>query len=212
MTYNPAMLKTFTTASLEAILNNYLRLDPQSFAKLNKFAGKVILLALPEWNIEFYLLITTNGLVFLNQYEGQADTVIKGSPFALLQLATSHQANFAEASVEGDLELGQQIRTLLKNIDIDWEEYLAKLTGDIVANQIGSLTRHLFDWGKEIKNNLRQDFSDYLIEESRQLPHRLEVEDFLEQVSVTRDAVERLQRKFELYCNSLAPTEEIDLL
>jgi ubiquinone biosynthesis protein UbiJ len=113
----------------------------------------------------------------------------------LSHCVNSHQANFADVSIEGDMELGQQIRTLLKNIDIDWEEYLSKLTGDTIAHKIGNTVRHLFQWGKQTKDNLRQDVSDYLIEESRQLPHRLEVEEFLEQVSATRDAVERLQAK-----------------
>lgn len=202
------MLKTLTTASLETIINRYLQLDPQSFAKLNNFAGKVILITLPEWNMQFYLLITTDSIVLLNQYEGQADTTIKGSPFALLRLANTDQANFSEVSIEGDMELGQQIRHLLRNVDIDWEEHLSKLTGDIVAHQIGNTARRLLNWSKETKNNLRQDLADYLTEQTMQLPHRLEIEDFLQQVSETRDAAERLHAKFELYCNTTSSTDK----
>ena len=41
----------------------------------------------------------------------------------------------------GDVELGQQVKTLFDEIDIDWEGHLARFTGDVVAFQVGSLFR-----------------------------------------------------------------------
>ena len=69
------MITTFATASLEKLINTYIRLDPETIARLANRSGKTILIEFPDWNFKFYLMPTHNGVQLLNHYEGDPDTI-----------------------------------------------------------------------------------------------------------------------------------------
>lgn len=190
------MISAFITGSLEKIFNRYLRMDPETIERLSHLQGKVILILFPDFNLQFYLLPTHNGVQLLNTYAGSVDTTIKTSPFALMRQLKNK--DHSEITIEGDVELGQQIRDLLLQMNIDWEEQLSKITGDVVAHQIGKGFRSLLSWGKQTSHNMQQNVTEYLQEEAQLLPSRKEIEDFLNAVSFLRNDVERLEAKLEL--------------
>lgn len=189
------MIIQFATDALEKIIDRYLRLDPQTFTRLGQFEGKVILLMFTDWNIRFYLLPGQSGVKILHHYEGTADTTISGTTLSLLKLHRG--GDFADATIEGDTELGQHFRQLLQAMDIDWEEQLAKIAGDVIAHRVANTTRHFLQWCKQATMSLRQDTTEFLQEETRQLPSRQEVEDFFHDVAQVRHDVERLEARFE---------------
>ena len=84
------------------------------------------------------------------------------------------------------------MRHILDELDIDWEEQLSRLTGDVVAHQLGNLARrgrHVLRHGL---NTLEQDIGEYLQEELRVLPTRIETENFSSDVTRISMDVERL--------------------
>jgi ubiquinone biosynthesis protein UbiJ len=84
---------------------------------------------------------------------------------------------------------------ILDGLDIDWEEHLSHLTGDIVAHKMGNLVRGIFSWGKQTTKILSQDAAEYLQEESRELPNRREVDAFLKNIDILRSDVDRLEMR-----------------
>jgi ubiquinone biosynthesis protein UbiJ len=98
-------------------------------------------------------------------------------------------------AISGDTELGHNFGKLLGGLDIDWEEQLSRLTGDLLAHRIGNLARGAARWGKDALEALRQDLPEYLQEEVRLLPGRYEVEEFLTEVDRLRDDLERLEQR-----------------
>ncbi|MCB1903235.1 MAG: sterol-binding protein, partial [Gammaproteobacteria bacterium] len=84
---------------------------------------------------------------------------------------------------------------ILAAMDIDWEEQLSHFTGDLLAHKTGNLLRTVRNWGTSSSTSLKLDLKEYLQEELRLLPGRLEVETFLGNVDVLRDDVERLQAR-----------------
>jgi ubiquinone biosynthesis protein UbiJ len=99
--------------------------------------------------------------------------------------------------VEGDTALAQHFGTILADLDIDWEEQLSKLTGNIVAHEVGRVARTAAGYADRMRATLEQNLREYLQEEARVLPTRFEIREFLDAVDVLRDDVERLGARIE---------------
>ena len=84
---------------------------------------------------------------------------------------------------------------MVEKLEIDWEEHLSRLTGDIIAHQIGNTVRGLFRWGERSAEHLGQDAADYLQEETDILPVPWEVEGFIEEVDTLRSDIDRLEAR-----------------
>ena len=97
----------------------------------------------------------------------------------------------------GDSDTGQQFQDMLSAVDWDWEEQLSQLTGDVVAHQAGRLAREAIQFISNSSRTLQQDISEYLQEEARLLPARIEVGYFLEEVDQLRADVDRLSARVD---------------
>ena len=69
------------------------------------------------------------------------------------------------------------------------------LLGDSAAQNLGDLARKLHGWGEEAQKTMQQNLSEYLAEESRAVPSRLEVELFRQDVNKLRDDVARFEAR-----------------
>lgn len=130
-------------------------------------------------------------LIVLNDTDRQADATIKGTPMALASAGIG--GNTRDIQLSGDLQLARAFETLLKNIEIDWEEILSHCTGDIIAFRIGEMVRGLGHWGRQSAQAFADDLRDYLQIETRQLPLPDEVNTFNRSVDDLRAAVERFE-------------------
>ena len=79
----------------------------------------------------------------------------------------------------------------------DWEEELSRLVGDVAAHRLGSVARGLADWGLKAADTLALDAGEFLTEESRQIPTRYELEEFLDAVDTMRNDVDRLEARLD---------------
>ena len=198
-------ISTLGYAGLESALNRYISLDPSARAQFAPLYGRVIALELVGPGLRFYLLPAPDGIKVLERFEGEADCLLRGSPFALARMgdrrASTEQLFSGEVGISGDTETAHQFGKALGTIEIDWEEQLAKLTGDIVAHKIGNLVRATADWGGRTGNTLALDTEEYLKEELQLLPGRSEIQHYLDEVDRLRDDVERLQARLALLRN-----------
>ena len=189
------------TAAVETALNRYLSMDAEAAARLAHLSGKVLEVELSGMDLHFYLLPTASGIQVLGSYEGTPDARLRGAPFSLARLALSEQGRstlFSGAvELEGDTELSQQLQNILNAVDIDWEEQLSRLTGDVVAHQVGNAARTAQHWAGQARESLALDVTDYLHEESQQVPVRGEVERFVSDVDTLRADIERLAARIK---------------
>ena len=195
-------------ATLESSINALLRLDPFAREKLARHHGKVIGIHLRGPEITLYFIPDQKGeLQLLGSIEGEPDALLSGSPLDLLRSGDKEQGSrqlFAgRVSISGDTGLAHDFGATLGNLDIDWEEQLSKLTGDIIAHQLGNSVRHAAYWAKKTGARLESDLGEYLVEEARLLPHPLEVEDFISQVDQIREATDRLEARIRLLNKAL---------
>jgi len=189
---------TTLAAALETALDLYLKQDPQARRGCAALEGKIIRLDIIGLGLSLYFLPGSNGIQVSSHYEGEADTLLTGSPLGFARLALgSREDTLFEGAVEikGDTETGQQFQDLLANTDWDWEEQLSHITGDVIARQIGNVARLSGKFISDSRNTLEQDVSEYLQEEARLLPTRSEVSNFLEDVDQLRSDVDRLNAR-----------------
>ena len=194
-----AELAMGVTAGLESALNTALRLDPVAIKKLDRFSGKIIAIELQGLALTLYLLPGADGISLMSQYDGEPDTVLSGTPMAMVKMALGPDASkvlFAgEVTIRGDVETGQGFKRLLDELDIDWEEQLARYTGDITAHKLGKLFRATAAWGQQTLRILGQDATEYFQQEGQDLPIPAAVRLFMHQVDELRDDAARLESR-----------------
>ena len=194
------MLNQFFVTTLETLINHALRLDPSSLHALSTFAGKIIRIEIKDIDFNFTLFPDHQGIIILNEYEGEVNVRIKGAPFTLLRLLLEHDATFSntpEVTVTGDLNIAQELLLVLKGLDIDWEEQFAQWLGEIPARKLGTLFRESQNYTTEHLNTLQNQTSEYLQEKVRHLPSRVEIEQFFDEVETLRDDLERLEQRVQ---------------
>ena len=186
---------------LEAAINGYLALDPELPAKLDAYEGKVLGLEFRGTGLKLYLLVQQGRIRLAADIEGQADAVISGSPAAMLKLGVQQDAApllFArEVEISGDTRFGRQFRRVLTGIEIDWEEQLSRLVGDVASHQAMRSIDSMLHWGRRAAASFLDDTGEYLREESRDTVAEAELQQFCRQVDELRDGTERLWARID---------------
>jgi ubiquinone biosynthesis accessory factor UbiJ len=194
-----AMLFTAALASAEKMINAALRYDPGTRIALAPLEGKILALQITVPALHVFVMPMDNEVRLMGNWDGDVDTRIGGSLLALAQLAQSQVHNLKDSGVTavGDISLLVQWQQLVKNLDIDWEEMLSQFTGDIIGHQTAQLLRAKFGWAKDRAQNAQRLTSEFLTEELKALPGKIELEDFYRQVDEVRLAVDRAAARVE---------------
>jgi ubiquinone biosynthesis protein UbiJ len=205
------MLKKYSLKALQKAINKAMQLDENMPEKLQALNNKTLEMIIAPLNVNFFIHFEDGELHLLDRFDGRADTIIHSNPIGLIRLsllpASKARSLFNDKiRMSGDTELGQQVKKLFDDMDIDWEGHLAHFTGDVVAHQIGSLVRKGMNFKKHFDDSMRQNMSEYLQEELRVVPSKNELEDFFAEVDELSLSVERLQA----HVNHLISRHEID--
>ena len=184
---------------LEKAINNYLQLDPHSLQRLTALSGKVVVFDVADLNLRLAVKINEQGVHLSNDYSDEVDATLKGSPLSLFKMGiTGADSAFgSDVEIEGDLQLGQELKDIFDTLEIDWEEHLSHFVGDVIAHQMGNFARGLKSWGKASTNNFQNDVTEYIHEEAKWLPGREEMEDFFNEVDKLRGDVDRFKARAE---------------
>lgn len=200
------MLPLIATAALEKVLNQCLQLDPETLRQITLLEGNVVALEIQGIGQTIFLVPTADGLRIQSIFEGQPDVTIKGGLFSLARLGISDtpSAVFGDGvEMEGDAHLGRKIQHILNSLDLDWEEQLSKITGDLIAHQIGNKLGDLIDWGKKTNETFGRDIGEYFQEESRDLVVKAELTPFLDAVDELRMDSDRLAQRIQNLHNKI---------
>lgn len=193
------LFKTIFLGALEDALNRYIGMDPDVAVFLRPLNGKVIAVNIRGLDWGFFLCPYENGMQLLQEFGGTPDTTLSGSPLALGLMALSDTPTrnvfSGDVVIEGDVDTGRKLQRFFEKLDIDLEEQLSRVTGDIIAHKLGNLVRGGHAWGKESLDALTMDISEYLQEESRDLPSRVEAEIFFGDVDKIRADGDRLEAR-----------------
>lgn len=195
MTAEPVWSATLAAAVLETVLEAALRLDPVTLERLADLAGKTIAITVDGLGWTFYCQPDASGVRVRTQYAAVPAVEIRGPPLALAQLWRNPERGGAEVRITGDAGLARRLQNTLAGLEIDWEEQLAGLVGDVAAHQLGRLGRGARAWSRQAAETARHTGADYLQYELQLLPPRWKIEQFLNAVDDLREDADRLQAR-----------------
>jgi len=179
-------------SGLESAINRYLRLDPDTCVRMAALTGCCIGIELRGLDMTLFVFPGEHGIRIEGQFEGEPDTILRGTPLGMARLglgsSTEKTLFSGDVAIDGNVETGQAFKSILDEIDIDWEDQLSKLTGDVIAHQLGNAARHARKILRHGRSTLLKDADEYLHEELRVLPARIETDNFSVEVSrITMD-------------------------
>jgi ubiquinone biosynthesis protein UbiJ len=185
---------------LESAVNRYLLLDPTAGARLSDLDGRVIALELRGLDLMLVFRVQGQGIAFIDEPDRKPDTLLRGTPLGITRLGlgrgnTTGTLFSGDVEIAGDVETGQAFKAVLDAIDIDWEEQLSRLTGDMIAHQMGNAARHAGRWLDHARLTLERDLSEYLQEELRVVPTRIEIENLIEDIDRLGMDTDRLEAR-----------------
>ena len=187
------------TAALEAACNHYLALDDETLPRLAAFEGKVIAIEVLSLNQTFFLFPSSDGILLLTDFDGDADTTLSGTPMALAKLGMAQDASTVlfsgEVRISGDTRLGHQFKKVLQQMNIDWEHHLSRHIGVIAAHQLGNASREFKKWLLRTTNACSMNMGEYLQEESHLVVGKAEINRFTTQVDQLRSAIDRIESR-----------------
>jgi len=195
------MLSSTLFTMAEESVNAVLRNDPASLQQLSQLEGKIIAIQLTQPDLRFAILPNADGLQLHSQLGLDADVTLTGTASDFIRLLSSPDkadAMFGNGiSVTGNNGLATQLQHILSASHFDWEAKLAGLIGDLPAHQLAGFFSFKGNQYRTAGNSLMENLQEYLKEESDLLPHRAQVEDFLNAVDTLRDDADRLEARFQ---------------
>lgn len=191
-------LQSLITAVMETTLNKLIEDDPQLHRRLTRLKGQVIQLHIKELD-QTFTFVFSQQIDVLGAYEGRPDCYLSLSLTILPELR--EQANITQLIkqdklvLQGDIQLAQKFARLLTESKPDLEEWLSRLTGDVVAHTV-------VQGIKDVHQQLTAHFvkqqhyvAQVLTEEWRIAPPPLEIADFCDQVDEVKSHAARLEAK-----------------
>lgn len=196
------MIKKYVLQGLEKAINATLALDDTIQDQQTALRGRVLKLIVTPPAFDFFILFHDKGVRLEATWPGEADTTLQSSPIGYLRLAITpaskvHTLFHDAVIISGDVALGSKVKQLFETLDIDWEGHLAKVTGDVIAYQCGSLIRQGIRYKKHFTESMRHNLTEYLQEECTLMPPREEVNDFCNAVDTLSLDVERLSARIQ---------------
>lgn len=182
----------------EIALNAAIRQDPETHAKLAAFDSRSLLVHISDMHQSVHIRITEQQLQLTAQHDDNADLSITGSALALLKLG-EHPDNLfsAEIKIHGDVQFAKQLQDILEAFDFDWEQQIARVTGDVIAQPLSHGLKQGFSWLKNSAQSLQLSTAEYLKEEAKLLPDRIQIEDYMNAVDTLTADTDRLEARIK---------------
>ncbi|WP_104400208.1 ubiquinone biosynthesis accessory factor UbiJ [Vibrio penaeicida] len=186
------------TAVVETTLNTLIQDDPALVKRMTRLKGQVIQVHVKEIN-KTLTFIFSQQIDVLAHFEGDADCYLSLSLSVLPELR--EQANITQLIkqdklvLEGDIQLAQKFSQLLTDAKPDLEEWLSRVTGDVIAHTFVSGAKQSVEWVKKNAEKKQDHIAQVLTEEWRIAPPPLEVAHFCDQVDDIASAVARTESR-----------------
>jgi ubiquinone biosynthesis protein UbiJ len=176
------------------ILDHLLSQNDWMQSKLVDHKNKIIIIKISD--LKLILKVDENGLLHsLNEAE-KFDCIIKLTVNSFIsQLINNNNSNI---SIEGDLELANQVAQVLKKIEWDIEEDLSKYIGDIPAIKTTKILKKVVTKGQKNIGNITGALLEYWQEENKILTKKRNVEIFNSEVDKIVEDTERLEARIKI--------------
>jgi len=183
---------------IEVAINAALRQDPETCSRLAAFEQRSIVVNIANFRQFVHITFHQQSIQLSHNDEENTDLLISGDAFALLKLG-EHPDNLfsSDIRIHGDIQFAKQLQDLLDGFDFDWEQQLARLTGDVIAQPLAFGIKQSFSWLRNTSRSLQMTTSEYLREEAQLLPDKIQIEDYMQAVDRLRADYDRLEARIQ---------------
>ena len=196
-------------APFESLINQCIKHDNVLLEGLSEHAGKTLQINVTNPKLSFYVhildtcitLASTNDVFDINtdmtgEHVESAQGQITGSASAFLGIMTTQQAQAPlvnpNLQIEGDAEFVQDIYKLFSALDVDWQEPLSTVVGDVPVHGLETLISNLVSFGKQTTKTIIENVDEYIHEEARYVPPLNQVEIFDKDLDKLKLQLDRL--------------------
>lgn len=169
--------------------------------RLAALEGRSVAIGLRGTERRVHLRFTGGRMERAEGQAGDADVHITGgvADFVAYVRASRRGETVGAGRIEisGDLQTAQGVQALLGVLDVDLENALAQVIGDVAAHQLGRAARALGAGGRSAALHFERDLAEYLKSETTLLPSRREVEAQARAAFVLADDVARAAARLE---------------
>ena len=197
------LLGSLATHPFEELLNRVLAKAPHLQSQLVKFAGKSLQINVHPPSIMVTALLEKGRIRLLSTeaelLDIQITASITGNVGQLLPLILEKRDNRPLSNpalaITGDASFIQELHASLSSLDIDWEDYLAPLLGNLITNELSHISNDIRNWSKQASVNMRRNVNEYLTEEERIFPKKEQLDDFSEELDYLKIRIDRINAK-----------------
>lgn len=197
MSAHASTLNAAALAALERAINGALTLDRLGAARIAALQGQVFAIHCSVPAFDVFVIPADAGVRLLGYHEGRPSCSVSGaaSDFVALLGASDKASTLVNGAlrIAGDSAPLLELQKALTGLDLDWEQRLSVLLGDIPAHQIGRAVRGSVRWGRGTHDSMLRHVEEFIHEEARLAPPRLEVEDFFGDLRALAQGSDRLQ-------------------
>jgi len=190
-----ALLQSAMLLPLELAINQMLALDPASQARLATVAGNTLAIELHKFALPVFISVHPDKLRLSPRHEGVATATLIGTPIALAGLLLRRQPlttlQGSGVEIRGSTGFVQSLQQLLLQLHIDWEFHLGRLIGDVPTQLTADSARAAGDYLQRTAQRVREEISDFMLEEGRLLPSTAEQERFAEDLQTLGLRIDR---------------------
>ena len=191
---------------VEDLLNRVLAKDSYLQSRLKTFLGKSLQIAVHPPGTTVTVLFEQDRIRLLSSPAELLDieitASIRGNVSELLPLLIEkpdrRPLSNPAITITGDINFIQDIYASLHNLDIDWEDYLAPMLGNLITNELSQFGKDLQDWTQQVSSNMKRNVDEYLKEEERIFPKKEQLKDFSEELERLKLKIDRVKAKFNV--------------
>lgn len=198
MKLDPTARALFTSV-IEKSINTALQYDPGTRHRLDKLQGKQLALHCQTPDIDLFFYILDKTFYVMSESDHTSDVALSGKLMDIVNLVVKGEKSLSDSgvTVSGKISVLTDYQDAFKHLDIDWEEPLHQLLGNVAGQAVAQTISELGLWGKAVLSNGRDQVPIILKEELKLIPHEVELETFYENVEQLQSDVNRVSAKIQ---------------
>ncbi len=177
-------------------INHMLRGESWACRRLQSYSGKTICVQIPPL-IEINLLVQASGELQNASQSEEIDTTLRLLPGILPGILAHDENAYAHIKISGDTNFANELLNISKNINLNIEQDLSKIIGDIPAHRIAKAGKHVVQWHADSINNLSQALVEYWMEEQPMLAKSTYINEFVDEVKVIQNDTDLLHQRIQ---------------
>ena len=153
---------------VEDLLNRVLAKDSYLQSRLKTFSGKSLQISVHPPGTTVTVLFEQDRIRLLSSPAELLDieitASIRGNVSELLPLLIEkpdrRPLSNPAITITGDINFIQDIYASLHNLDIDWEDYLAPMLGNLITNELSQFGKDLQEWTQQVSSNMKRNVDE----------------------------------------------------